>query len=272
MFTVLGPLRVLRDGEPVSLGAKKQRTVLALLIARANRAVGLDDLIDEVWPDDPPESAVANVRTYAANLRREFAAAGEPDVHRPERRRLPAQRRPGHLRRAGVRRPAAAGRPTRGPAVTWPAAPGMLEEAGRLWRGSALGGDRGRCRGCVRTRRRSTRRTSPPIEELADVRVDLGAAAAALPALRELVTAHPLRERSQALLMRALHQQGDVAAALRVYTDARAALVEHLGVEPGPALRSAQREILAATTGTAASGGSCPRYAAGTGHACAAAR
>ena len=241
-FTVLGPLRVLRDGEPVSLGAKKQRTVLALLIARANLAVGLDDLIDEVWPADPPESAVANVRTYAANLRREFAAdvlrrsgdgyqltvgpaASDALVFDDLRQRAGDARAGGDL--AGCVR--------------------MLEDAGRLWRGSALAGI------AVGARLRAYASALDEahlaaIEELAEVRVDLGAAAAALPALRELVTAHPLRERAQALLMRALHQQGDVAAALRVYTDARAALVEQLGVEPGPALRSAQREILTATT------------------------
>ncbi|WP_239159930.1 AfsR/SARP family transcriptional regulator [Virgisporangium ochraceum] len=245
MFAVLGPLRVHLDGEPVSLGAKKQRTVLALLVARANRTVGLDDLIDEVWPDDPPESAVANVRTYAANLRRAFAAAGSPDVivrsgdgyqltldpptcdalvFDDLRQRAADARAGGDL--AGSAR--------------------LLEEAGRLWRGSALAGV------AAGTRLRAyaaalDEAQLATVEELAEVRVDLGAAAAALPALRELVTAHPLRERAQALLMRALHRQGDVAAALRVYTEARAALVEHLGVEPGPVLRAAQREILAAT-------------------------
>ena len=79
-YGVLGPLRVTHAGLPVPVGAKKQRTVLALLLARANRAVGLDDLVDEVWSHDPPVSAVANVRTYAANLRRAFAACGEPDA------------------------------------------------------------------------------------------------------------------------------------------------------------------------------------------------
>jgi len=79
-YGVLGPLRVTHAGLPVPVGAKKQRTVLALLLARANRAVGLDDLVDEVWSHDPPVSTVANVRTYAANLRRAFAACGEPDA------------------------------------------------------------------------------------------------------------------------------------------------------------------------------------------------
>ena len=213
-FTVLGPLRVLRDGEPVSPGAKKQRTVLALLIARSNRAVSLDDLIDEVWPDDPPESAVANVRTYAANLRREFAAVGAPDtivrsgdgyqltlgpaacdalVFEDLRQRAGAARAGGDL--AGCAR--------------------LLEEAGRLWRGSALGGVAAGPRLKAWAAALDAAQLAA-VEELAEVRVDLGAAATALPALRELVTAHPLRERAQALLMRALHQQGDVAAALQV--------------------------------------------------------
>jgi tetratricopeptide (TPR) repeat protein len=62
--------------------------------------------------------------------------------------------------------------------------------------------------------------------------------------LREHVAAHPLREHAQGLLMRALSRSGDTAGALQAYAEARAMLVEELGVEPGPDLRELHRAIL----------------------------
>lgn len=56
----------------VSLGTPKQRTVLAKLVMNPGRTVSTEELIDEIWPDEPPRSAVPNFRTYAANLRRAF--------------------------------------------------------------------------------------------------------------------------------------------------------------------------------------------------------
>jgi DNA-binding SARP family transcriptional activator len=67
---VLGPLEVLANGVAVPLGTRKQQTVLALLAVKANQFVGIDELVDEVWPEDPPASALANVRGYASKLRR----------------------------------------------------------------------------------------------------------------------------------------------------------------------------------------------------------
>src|SRR5262245_50419882 len=72
---VLGPLelRLMRTAMP--LGPRKQQLVLATLAAEANRLVTVDDLVDELWPDRPPASAVANVRNYACSLRRLFLEA-----------------------------------------------------------------------------------------------------------------------------------------------------------------------------------------------------
>src|SRR5256885_17199984 len=69
---VLGQLEI-RSGDVVlPLGTPKQRTVLALLVARSGQFVSVDELVDEVWSEEPPASAGANVRMYAANLRRLF--------------------------------------------------------------------------------------------------------------------------------------------------------------------------------------------------------
>ncbi|MEO3745946.1 winged helix-turn-helix domain-containing protein [Plantactinospora sp. B5E13] len=58
------------DGVSLPLGTPKQQVVLAMLAVRPGRLVSVEELVDEVWPERPPPSAVANTRTYAANLRR----------------------------------------------------------------------------------------------------------------------------------------------------------------------------------------------------------
>ena len=78
---VLGPLEVEADTGLLPLGPAKQRTVLALLLARANALVSLDEIIDEVWGEQPTRSATANARMYAANLRRLLDAhVGAPSL------------------------------------------------------------------------------------------------------------------------------------------------------------------------------------------------
>src|SRR5580765_8328171 len=69
-YRVLGPLEV-RDGETLlPLAGAKQRALLALLLLHANRVVSRDRLIDELWRDDPPETAVQSVQVYVSRLRK----------------------------------------------------------------------------------------------------------------------------------------------------------------------------------------------------------
>ena len=69
-FRILGPLEVVREGTPVELGPPRERALLALLLTRANVAVSRDRLIDELWPEEPPRSAVNVLQTYVSHLRR----------------------------------------------------------------------------------------------------------------------------------------------------------------------------------------------------------
>src|SRR5437773_309709 len=69
-YRVLGPLEV-RDGERrLALGGTQQRALLALLLLHANRVVSRERLIDELWGDDPPETAVKTVQVYVSRLRK----------------------------------------------------------------------------------------------------------------------------------------------------------------------------------------------------------
>jgi DNA-binding SARP family transcriptional activator len=65
---VLGPLVVRRDGQPVQLPGGRPRALLAVLLA-ADRPLSRDRLIDELWGERPPASAVSMVHIYLSALR-----------------------------------------------------------------------------------------------------------------------------------------------------------------------------------------------------------
>src|SRR6476619_15585 len=69
-YRVLGPLEVREGDRPLALGGTKQRALLALLILNANHVVSVERLIDELWGESPPETAVTSVRVYVSRLRK----------------------------------------------------------------------------------------------------------------------------------------------------------------------------------------------------------
>ena len=68
-FRVLGPIEAWSDGRQLRLGGGKQRATLAILLLNRNKVVSIDRLIDEVWTDDPPATAVKVVQVYVSQLR-----------------------------------------------------------------------------------------------------------------------------------------------------------------------------------------------------------
>ena len=67
-FGVLGPLRIWSGGTAVAVRGR-QRALLGLLALNANSAVRRDMIVDALWGDDPPSSAVGIVQTYMSRLR-----------------------------------------------------------------------------------------------------------------------------------------------------------------------------------------------------------
>ncbi|MEU7599355.1 BTAD domain-containing putative transcriptional regulator [Streptomyces sp. NPDC039022] len=67
---MLGPVAVWRDGERLDAGSPQQRALLAVLLLRGGRVASVAELIDAVWGENPPASAVAALRTYASRLRK----------------------------------------------------------------------------------------------------------------------------------------------------------------------------------------------------------
>src|SRR5262245_21915190 len=69
-FRTLGPLRVRTDAGWVPVAAHQRRVVLAMLLAEAGHVVSTDRLVDAVWGERPPRSAVKTMHGYVMRLRR----------------------------------------------------------------------------------------------------------------------------------------------------------------------------------------------------------
>src|SRR5579871_4673151 len=73
-FEVLGPLSVSLDGSAVSLGGRKQRLLLAVLLLHGNAVVPRGELVDALWGEHPPASAAQSLDTYVYRLRKVLGA------------------------------------------------------------------------------------------------------------------------------------------------------------------------------------------------------
>ncbi len=245
VFGLLGPLDVWSDGTRLAITGTKRRVLLAHLLLRANQVVPADDLVEVMWPADPPRSARANIQTYVSALRRWLpdrpcgpriatygngylleVARDELDVTRFEDLLLEAQHAQDH------------GQLDR--------ALDLLDEALRLWRGEPLG-DLPDCRSWRTAVDRLVELRLTAAEQRARNRIGRGQHAAAVGGLRALTEVHPFRESLWELLLTALHATGRRADALRAYGEIRELLVDELGVEPGRQLQSIHREILSGT-------------------------
>jgi hypothetical protein len=82
-------------------------------------------------------------------------------------------------------------------------------------------------------------------ERLLAARLDLGDSALLVPQLEAMVGEAPLREERWRLLVLALYRAQRQADALSALRQARATLADELGVDPGPALRKLEADVLA---------------------------
>ncbi|MER6083848.1 winged helix-turn-helix domain-containing protein, partial [Streptomyces sp. NPDC001833] len=67
---ILGPLRIWRDGVELSAGPRQQAYLLALLLARTGRPTSTSELIDLIWGESAPSSALNVLQKYVGALRR----------------------------------------------------------------------------------------------------------------------------------------------------------------------------------------------------------
>ncbi len=237
-FRVLGRFQVDDDHGPLSLGSARRRALLALLTLNAGRVVAVDRLIDALWGETPPRTAAHVLHVYVSDLRHVM----------PDQVLLTAP--PGYLLQVPgdavdlneferLLSRAHAAFMAGDPAGTVSA----VDAALALWRGPVL--DDLASEGFVRVE-------AQRLEELRLTARELRATAALtlpdppdlVPELRALVVEHPYRERSHALLMRALATSGRQAEALEVYATTRSRLADELGIEPGAELQAAQTAVL----------------------------
>ncbi|MFD8937164.1 BTAD domain-containing putative transcriptional regulator [Streptomyces sp. NPDC059578] len=244
-FGVLGPLAVWTvDGDALAVPGTKVRALLADLLVHPGRAVSADRLVDDLWGDGDglPARPASALQTLVSRLRSALTAAGGHD--------LVVRRPPGYLLKVSgeaadaidaERFAALADRARRTTDPRERAA--RFTEALALWRGPAFAGSADRPFARAAAARLEEQRLLV-WEEYAESRLHLGEHAQLAAQIAELMVRHPLRERLRASHMRALHGAGRPGEALDVYRDLRLRLAEELGLEPGPALVTLQREIL----------------------------
>ena len=73
-FRLLGPVEAVIDGRPVRLPAAKPRALLAVLLLDRNRVVSVGRLVEDLWGDDPPETATKALQGYVSQLRKALGA------------------------------------------------------------------------------------------------------------------------------------------------------------------------------------------------------
>jgi DNA-binding SARP family transcriptional activator len=240
-YRILGPLEA-SDGERLlALGGARQRAVLALLLLRANEALPRDVIVDELWGEQPPQTAGKVLQNCVSALRKELPAGGE--ALRTVGGAYALQVAPGELDRDRFERGLAEGRAALAAGETEEAAE-QLRAALGLWRGSPLS-DFTYERFAQDEITRLEELHLEAIEDRIDADLGLARHDGLVPELEALVGRHPVRERLRGQLMLALYRSGRQAEALAAYRDARRTLLGDLGIEPGRALQELERAILA---------------------------
>ena len=233
-FRVLGSLEVRRGGQTVAIGGQRQRALLALLLLNANRVVPTERLVDQLWGEHPPPTAITSLQNGIGQLRKALGAErletrppGYLIVVRPEELDLTSFERAVRDSREG----AAAVRAR------------ALREALALWHGPPLADFTYETFAQGEIARLEDLKLAA-LEERIHADLELGAHAELVGELEALVAEHPVRERLRGQLMLALYRSGRQAEALEAYRTGRRALTDELGIEPTPSLQRLNAAIL----------------------------
>jgi DNA-binding SARP family transcriptional activator len=237
-------LEARRGDEPLSLGGEKQRLVLMVLASEPNRVVSVGTLLEAVWDGHAGPRAERSLQVYVSTLRKTLSATGQPAAgpittwgagYRLEVAPGCCDLEILVALRSRARAESDAGRPD--------LAAGTYRQALAMWRGPVLADLRGN---------RFADNLAEPLDDLRiatlEQRIDADLAggdhAQLVSELRQLVGVHPFREGLWSRLMLALYRSDRQAEALGAYRELRQLLDDELGVEPGPAVRSLEADIL----------------------------
>jgi DNA-binding SARP family transcriptional activator/class 3 adenylate cyclase len=245
-FGVLGPLVVSQGDRLVRVGGARQRSLLAVLLIRANELVSSDQLIEELWGERPPYEAANALQAAVSRLRRSLGAGhanGGPGGRIVTRSpgyvfevdpELIDARRFERLARAG--RDALA----QGGAVS---AAAHLADALALWRGEPFADFVYEPFAQSEIARLEELRLVAT-EDRIEAALHLGRELDVVSELESLVARHPFRERLRGGLMLALYRTGRQAEALEAYREGHRTMTAELGIDPSPALRELEAAIL----------------------------
>jgi DNA-binding SARP family transcriptional activator len=246
-FRVLGPVEVRNvDDRTVELGERPRR-LLAVLLANANRVVGVDAIADAVWGATSPANPGQAVQTVVSRLRGRLGA-DVIETRAPGYRLvataddLDALALVDLLQRARETDDDQTAVDLIGGALALPRGEPYAGFADEAWARA----EAGRLAELLRT----------AVEERGQRLLEVGRATEAIPELEAFVAAQPLRERAQALLMRGLHRVGRQADALAAYRRYRETVADELGLEPSRELQELERAILTDTLSATPSAGS----------------
>jgi DNA-binding SARP family transcriptional activator len=228
----------------LDVGPPQQGHLLALFLAQAGRPISTSELVDLMWGDDVPISALNVLQKYIGALRRLL----EPDLPARESGMFLHRRGSSYLLTAGpevldlvaFRRLVDAAR-AQGQLT---AALDHYVDALALWRGPSGAGRVGRP-GSATVFAALDNEFYDACTAAAELALSLGRSESVIPALQLAASMAPLHEPVQAGLISALGAAGRQSEAFAVYRSVRERLAEELGVDPGQALADAHRRILA---------------------------
>ncbi|SCL66481.1 ATP-binding protein [Micromonospora chersina] len=243
--TVLGTVQVHDGTAPVDLGPSKQRALLALLALQVGENIPVGALALALWGDNPPPSGSHLLHTYVARLRRALepgsprhartnVIASSPRAYRlqlyADQVDLTRFRRLAEAARELIRRDRRS------------AAFELLDAAVAMWTDPDLTDLRALLPGeeAVAALRREW---VTACLDLVTLGLELDRPAAVLATAEHLAAAEPLHEAVQARHLTVLARTGRRAAALDRFAGIRARLAAELGIEPGPELTAAHREL-----------------------------
>jgi DNA-binding SARP family transcriptional activator len=224
--------------------APKIRAVLGALLIRSNEVVSVNTLIDELWHDDPPRTALPTLQVYVSQLRKLLHRADPATGRARVTTRSPGyllRLEPGQLDLAEFEdlhaRSGAAMR-----RQDYEAAAELQHQALRLWRGSLLcDTPHGAILGSAAVRLAELRIAA--LERRIRADLCLGRHHDLVGELQELAADFPTREEIHAHLMVALYRTGRRADALRAFERLRRTLSEELDIDPGHPLQRLRQRI-----------------------------
>jgi DNA-binding SARP family transcriptional activator len=231
-ITVLGPVEVFGPGGRALLTGARQRAVVGLLATRVRTVVPAWRMVEALWGDEPPRTALRSLHSHVARVRQAMARCGLPDalVTRDAGYSLMVGREAvdawcfeEHVRRARA-------------ADTDEDAVEQLRRGLRLWRHdiALIDAEPASWGAAEAARLAEVRLTATEERWAAELR--LGRHSAAIEELERLLVSHPLRERLVGHLMVALYRAGRQGAALAGSPVPTAGAAIHRGSRRGAGL------------------------------------